>query len=419
MERICLDNGLRVLLLPEEGALSAAVSLWVTAGSLWESDEQQGISHFLEHMAFKGTDRRTARQVSEEMDLLGGGMNAYTAREYTRYYAQTLAENAGQALDLLCDIVLNPRLDIADVELERGVILEEMSMYEDSGEEVAHDALCAAIWPGSPLGRPITGTRETVAALSADDLREYRRTHYAPGRMLAVAAGRFDREAVLEQLEKGPGALPPAAPPAAPEPPVYRPAFVLRQKDFEQTTLELAMPGLPRGDERRYAMMLFNFIVGGGASSRLFQRVREELGMAYSVYSANEAYAGTGLFTVTALTSPDQQGEVLREIRAVLDGFAAGVSREEFDRALAQVKASYILGMETVEARASYYGRGQLFGDSENDPARVLEKLDALTPADVDALAAEILRPEAYSLAVVGVVREAAFYDGWHGAGRS
>ncbi|MCI8553470.1 MAG: insulinase family protein [Clostridiales bacterium] len=416
MEQLQLDNGLRILLLPEKETLSASVSLWVTAGSRWEEANRQGISHFLEHMAFKGTARRTARQVSEEMDLLGGGMNAYTAREYTRYYAQTLAENAGRAMELLCDIVLKPRLDEADMERERGVILEEMAMYEDNGEEVAHDAVCAAVWPGSSLGRSICGTRETVSALTVRDLQEYRRTHYAPERLLAVAAGRFDRAEILDLLEREAGALSPTDGPSSPDTPAYRPALALRQKELEQTTVELAMPGLPRGDSRRYAMMLFNFIAGGGASSRLFQRVREELGLAYSVYSSNEAYTGTGLFTVTALTSPERQGEVLQEIRGVLDSFSAGVTQAEFERARAQVKASYILGMETVEARASYYGRGLLFGDRENDPVRVLERLDALTPGDVDALAQQLLPPEAWSLAVAGATREPSFYDGFHGA---
>ena len=282
-EKLTLKNGARILLLPEEGAHSVSASLWVTAGSAWEQPEEQGVSHFIEHMAFKGTFRRSAREISEEMDRLGGGMNAYTARECTRYYAQTLKENAGRVLDLLCDIVLHPRLDSADLDLERRVILEEMAMYEDSGEEVAHEALCASVWPGSPFGRPICGTKDTVSAMTVDGLRRYRERHYAPSRLLAVVAGGFDRREVVELLERELGSLPPAQDPEPPAPPVFQPCLVLRKRDFQQAAVELAMPGLPRGDERRFAMMLFSFIVGGGSSSRLFQKVREEKGLAYSI----------------------------------------------------------------------------------------------------------------------------------------
>lgn len=416
-ENLTLDNGARILLLPDREARSVSASLWVTAGSVWEQPEEQGVSHFIEHMVFKGTARRSARDISEEMDRLGGGINAYTARECTRYYAQTLKENAGAVLDLLCDIVLHPRLDEADMELERRVILEEMAMYEDNGEEVAHEALCASLWPDSPLGRAICGTVETVSALTVGDLRRYRDRHYAPGRLLAVVAGGFDREEVLERLHRELGVLPAKETPPPAPPPVYRPGLILRKRDFEQTAVELAVPGLPRGDDQRFAMMLFNFIVGGGASSRLFQRVREERGLAYSVYSASESFGGAGLFTVSALTSPERQLEVLREIRAVLDGFSYGVGREEVDRARAQVKASYILGLETVEARAAYEGRSALFHAGETSPDEVLARLDALNPSDIDALAARLLAPEKMGLAVAGPVEGAEVYTGMYGGG--
>ena len=414
-EKLTLKNGARILLLPEEGAHSVSASLWVTAGSAWEQPEEQGVSHFIEHMAFKGTFRRSAREISEEMDRLGGGMNAYTARECTRYYAQTLKENAGRVLDLLCDIVLHPRLDSADLELERRVILEEMAMYEDSGEEVAHEALCASVWPGSPFGRPICGTKDTVSAMTVDDLRRYRERHYAPSRLLAVVAGGFDRREVVDLLERELGSLPPAQDPEPPAPPVFQPCLVLRKRDFQQAAVELAMPGLPRGDERRFAMMLFSFIVGGGSSSRLFQKVREEKGLAYSIYSAAESFPGAGMFTVSALASPKHHLEVIREIRDVLTGFSAGISRDELDRARAQVKASYILGLETVEARASYEGRTALFHAAELSPDEVLERLDALELDDIDALAAQVLVPEKTALAAAGRVKPSKAYRGMYG----
>ena len=208
-EKIVLDNGLRILYLPIDGALSASVAVWVAAGSRHEKTEEQGISHFIEHMLFKGTTRRTSREISEEMDFLGGGLNAYTAREYTRYYAQTLAENAVPTLDIICDMLMNPLLDKDELERERGVILDEMAMYEDSGEDVVHDALCAAVWPGSPLGRPICGVAKTVSSFTSDDLRNYIKTHYTPERMIAVVAGGFDRNGIDSLIQKTLGALPP------------------------------------------------------------------------------------------------------------------------------------------------------------------------------------------------------------------
>ncbi|HIZ20164.1 MAG TPA: insulinase family protein [Firmicutes bacterium] len=411
MEKIVLDNGLRVLLLPLAGFRSASVDVWVAAGSRHEREPEQGISHFIEHMLFKGTARRSARDISEEMDRLGGSVNAYTAKEYTRYYCQCLGESAVPALDILCDMLASPRLDPAEMERERGVILDEMAMYEDSGEDVAHEALCAAVWPHSPLGRAICGLTETVATLTAEDLRRYMRRHYTPERMVAVAAGRFDREGVLRLLRDTLGALPRGEGVPQPDAPAFTPSLALKPKEFEQTSLVLATPGLPAGDPRRYAMSLLNFIVGGGASSRLFQRLREELGLAYSVYSASYASRGAGLFTVAASFSADRQEQVLSELQAVLRGLPGSISEEEFARARAQVKASFILGLETVASQASYAGRNELLEGREIPPEEAIAALERLTAEDVNALADELLRDPRRALSVAGEIRGRAFYE--------
>ena len=405
LEKLRLDNGLRVLLLPVEGALSASVGVWIEAGSRYEAAAKQGISHFVEHMTFKGTAARTARQISEEMDLLGGGMNAYTTKEYTRFYAQTLAENARPAMELLTDMLLHSRMAAEDVELERGVILEEMAMYEDAGEDLAHEALCGAIWPDSPLGRPICGTRETVSAITPQDLLQYVAEEYTPGRMVAVAAGGYNREDMLDCLQSTLGRLKPGAPCPAADTPAFTPGVVLRKKKFEQVSLELAVPGIPSGAEDgdlRYALLLFNFIAGGGASSRLFQRLREERGLAYSVYSSHEAAAGTGLFTVSASVAPTNQQEVLREIRHILDGLCHGeaITPAELERARAQIKASVILGMETVASRAYYAGQNELFSGREIPVREMLGRFDAVTLEQVQSLAGETFSgPWAYAAA--------------------
>lgn len=409
-EKIVLDNGLRILYLPIDGALSASVAVWVAAGSRHEKTEEQGISHFIEHMLFKGTTRRTSREISEEMDFLGGGLNAYTAREYTRYYAQTLAENAVPTLDIICDMLMNPLLDKDELERERGVILDEMAMYEDSGEDVVHDALCAAVWPGSPLGRPICGVAKTVSSFTSDDLRNYIKTHYTPERMIAVVAGGFDRNGIDSLIQKTLGALPPGKGADGFVAPEFTPSLALTKKRFEQTSLSLAMPGLPAGDPRRYAMMVFNFIVGGGASSRLFQRLREELGLAYSVYSSHSSSTGVGLFTVTASFSADRQEQVLSEINSVLKGLESGVTAEEFDRALAQIKASSIMGLETVAAKASFAGHNELFEGRQITSEEMLQNLNALTRSDIDSLAHDILSESKRALSVAGNVKKRSFY---------
>lgn len=413
LEKLRLDNGLRVLLLPVEGALSASVGVWIEAGSRYEAAAKQGISHFVEHMTFKGTTARTARQISEEMDLLGGGMNAYTTKEYTRFYAQTLAENARPAMELLTDMLLHSRMAAEDVELERGVILEEMAMYEDAGEDLAHEALCGAIWPDSPLGRPICGTRETVSAITPQDLLQYVAEEYTPGRMVAVAAGGYNREDMLDCLQSTLGRLKPGAPCPAADTPAFTPGVVLRKKKFEQVSLELAVPGIPSGAEDgdlRYALLLFNFIAGGGASSRLFLRLREELGLAYSVYSTHYASKGAGLFTVSAAVSPKQQFRVLGEIRDILAGLAQGIGEEEFLRARAQIKSSFILGLETVAARATYVGRNELLEGRSIRETEVLSALDRLEPRDIERLAARLLQNASWALSAAGKVESKEMY---------
>ncbi len=413
MEKIEWENGLRILLLPEEDALSASVDIWVEVGSLYEAPARQGISHFAEHMLFKGTATRTARQISEEIDALGGNLNAYTTRQYTRYYAQVLAVNPhpaepGRVLDILLDMLLHSRFDPEDLELERGVILEEMAMYEDIGEDLAHEALCAAVWPDSPFGWPVCGRPETVKAVTADALRDYVAQAYTPERMLVVLAGHFDREALLGKLAETLGKRPRGLGCPRTAVPGFSPGIALRRKRLEQVSLELGFPGLSFDDERRYAMMLLNFIVGGGASSRLFLRLREEQGLVYTVYSTHEAARGTGLFTISASVAPANQIKALREIRQLLDGLCGqtAVTSAELERARAQIKASLILGMETVVSRAYYAGQNELYAGRDIPVRETFDRLDDVTLEQVQALASAMFQGE-WAFAAAGPVRPA------------
>lgn len=410
MEKIVLDNGLRILLAPIENALSASVEIWAEAGSRYEDPKQQGISHFAEHMLFKGTQRRTARQISEETDRLGGALNAYTTRHCTRFYAQVLAdaspnssagsssgpaplEGAAAMLDILLDMVLHSRMDPKDTELERQVILDEMDMYEDVGEDVTHENLVACCWPGSGLGRPICGWKESVRSIGPEDLRRYVREQYTPERLMVVLAGKFHRDRLLEQIVGQLDSLPRGSGVPACDRTDFSPGISLKKKKFEQLSLELAYPGLPIGDSRRYAMMLLNFIVGGGASSRLFLRLREDLGLAYSVYSSHEAAPGAGLFSVSASVAPSRQLDALAEIRRTLGEIAGGsapIQEEEFLRARAQTKAAVILGRETVAAKAYYMGHNELFARRDIPEREVLDALDRVTLPQVQTLAREL-----------------------------
>ncbi len=411
MEKLVLDNGLRALLLAQPGARVASVSVWVEAGSRYEPAAAQGISHFVEHMLFKGTESRSARALSEEMDRLGGSLNAYTAQECTRYYAQCLAEHTADTLALLSDMLLHARLAPEDAATERQVILDEIAMYEDIGEELAHEALCAALWEGSPLGRPICGTRETVAALGAEDLRRYIQTQYTPERLIVVVAGGFDREAVLACLRGGLGALPRGGGRPQADRPRFRSALALRPKEFEQVSLELAFPGIPAGDSRRYAMMLLQYIVGGGVSSRLFQRLREERGLAYSVYSSHDAQTNAGLFTVSAGVAPERQTEALEEIRRVLSGLLEeGITPAELERARAQAKSAFILGLETVAARAGYAGRNEMTYGREVPEDEVIAALDGVDRPAVESLAQTLFAGTPVGLAAAGPVEAEEAY---------
>ena len=249
MEKLEWENGLRILLLPEEDALSASVDVWVKAGSLYEDPAEQGISHFAEHMLFKGTEKRTARRISEEIDALGGSLNAYTTRQYTRFYAQVLSANPrpaepGRVLDVLLDMLLHSRFDPDDLGMERGVILDEIAMYEDMGEDLAHEALCGTVWPASPMGWPVCGRPDTVAAVTSPALRRYVNRTYTPERILVVLTGHFVWDDLLQRLEQALGTRPRGAGRPVVDTPGFRPGVALLSKPFEQVSFEIGFPCL-------------------------------------------------------------------------------------------------------------------------------------------------------------------------------
>jgi len=288
-----LGNGVILLLEPVDSVRSVAAGLWIGAGSRHESEARNGISHCLEHMAFKGTEKRAAAEIAAQTDAIGGQFNAYTTKESTAFYARVLDNHLPEALDLLTDMVFHAKLDDSDLDTERGVIFEEIGMYEDTPEDLVGERLLEAVYPGQALGRPILGRADSLASFTGANLRVYRDDYFRAPQMIAALAGKFtdsDARLFADLL-----AAVPAGKPVAGEPAAYRPAFVTADKPLEQNHLCLALPGLATGDERRYAMQLLCGILGGGASSRLYQKLREEHGLCYAVHGYTVTFADTGL----------------------------------------------------------------------------------------------------------------------------
>lgn len=411
MEKIEFENGFRVMLEPVAGARSATMGIWIGSGSRYEAAEDAGISHFIEHMLFKGTPRRSAWDIAEQMDSIGGALNAYTAKEYTCVYARALTHNVAVALDTICDMVANPRFDRQDLDTEKGVILEEIGMYEDSPEDLCVDMLHASVWRDSRLGANILGTRETVGGMTCERMRAYKQQMYVPERMVAAIAGNFDRDAVLETLEKYFGGMKNTGNRIHTEPAVYHRGNTLLNKAFEQTQILLGFPGISANDERRFTMQILNTILGSASSSRLYQRIREELGLVYSIDSFSAIHLDSGLCGVMMALVPQSEERAIHETICILDGIKRNVSEMEINRAKEQYAASLVMGMEGTPARASHMGRSELIYGRVPGEDEMIARIRSITPDQVMELAREILQFDRMSIAAVGKVKEPDFYS--------
>ena len=398
-----LNNGLRAIAERITHFRSVSVGIWIGAGSMYEQPQENGYAHFLEHMLFKGTHKRSARKIAQEMDSIGGQMNAFTAKECTCYYAKVMDEHLDKAMDLLSDLILNAKLDPADMERERGVILEEIALTEDTPEDLVHDLLSAAHFSGQALSMPVLGTAKIIRGAAADDLRAFRAAHYRPGNTVLSVAGNFDPARLRELAEQYLGPWPQGEGPCAPlSTGAYEPGAQCQEKDIEQTHICLGYPGIPLGSPDIFALSILNNLLGGGMSSRLFQKIREELGIAYAVGCFPAMYPGTGLFTVYAGTSPDNAPLALEQIGAEIRKFLElGVSAEEFSRGREQLKGGYILGLESATSRMSAIGRRKLLQNRALTEDEVLSRIAAVTRDDIMRVAGDILsKPR--SIALVG-----------------
>jgi len=408
-QKITLRNGVRVVAERIDHVRSAAIGVWIGNGSRFESAEQNGISHFIEHMIFKGTEKRTARHIASMMDAMGGQSNAFTTKDCTCYYMKVLDTHLHTAAELLADMFLCSSFADEDIELEHGVVLEEIDMYEDTPEDVATEKLFEACYEGTALGRPILGTEETLARMDSKALHDYVRKNYHPEDTVVALSGSFsdaDLDYICELFGEMQGSGRNQIEPAH-----YQPRVVIRPKEIEQNHLCVGFPGLPLLDDKRYAYQLMNAIIGGGMSSRLFQTVRERNGMCYSIYSFPSSHVDTGMFSIYVGLGQEDEAKAAKLICNVLRDFCAeGPTREELSRCREQLKSNLLMGLESTNARMHHLGRYELFTDHVVSSDELVAAYDAVTADQVRALANEVFRFDQASICAVGNTGDEAYY---------
>ncbi len=398
-----LPNGFTIATETMPQIATAAVGVWIGAGSRHEREAEHGLSHFLEHMAFKGTATRTARGIAEEIESVGGDINAATSVEYTAYTARTLGEDLGVAIDILGDIITASAFDRAELERERGVVLQEIAAVDDDPDDLIQDVFVETAFPGQPIGRRILGTRATVKGFTADAIRAFVAREYRPERMVLAAAGAVDHERVVEAARRFFEPLPNAEP-GEPEPGFYRGGDVRLERDLEQANLVLGLPGVSFKDPAHYATQIFSHVLGGGLSSRLWQEVRETRGLAYGIDAFHWPFSDTGLFGIGAGTAGEDLAELVDVTMGCLDGAARGVEGSEVARAKAGLKVSLLAAMETPGGRIERMARGLLSWGRIIPMSDIVARVDAVGVDEVRAAGEGVLRGP-MTLAAIGPIR--------------
>jgi predicted Zn-dependent peptidase len=404
-----LGNGIRILSEEMADTRSVTLGIWVENGSRHESHQQNGISHFIEHLLFKGTERRTAVQIAEEMDSIGGVVNAFTAKEYTCYYAKVLDEHLPLAIDLLTDIFLHSVFDREEIERERSVILQEISQAEDTPDDYVHDLFNLDFFRDHPLGRPICGQAATVLNFHREDFLKFVHDRYLPGRVIVAGAGHLNYQDLVRGLEGRLGTVQneefktPNLKSKIADPPRLRSGVFQHSKPLEQVHLCLGVPGIHQSHPLRYAAYALNTILGGGMSSRLFQEIREKRGRAYSVYSFLASYQDIGYFGVYAGTSLDWTEEVVELTLKELKRLAAGeVSEQELERTKSQLIGNMILGLETSDSWMSHIAKNEIYFGKPISLEDIAQGVRSVTRRDIVELAGALFRTEGMALTLLG-----------------
>jgi len=403
-QKTTLANGLRIVSESIPYVHSASVGIWVKAGSRYETPEEHGVSHFVEHMLFKGTSNRTAKEISMDFEAVGGYLNAFTSKEHICLYSRVLDEDLDLALEILTDIFFNSLFSPPDFERERRVILEEIKMYEDAPDEIVHDRLAANLWGKHPLGRAVLGTEQSLKNLELKRLKAYFSRRYRPENLVIAAAGNLDHRRLVEQIESHWERLSPGREnETLLQPPKPCPEVTLEDKDTEQVQICLGASGVAQDDPDLPAVQVLNTILGGGVSSRLFQEIREDRGLAYSVFSYHSAYLDTGLFGIYAGTSRASSGEVLDLILQETEKIRReGIMAAELERAKAQIKGSTYLSLESVSNRMSRLGRSEISFDRVIAPEEFIAKIESVSLEQVRQVAGRLLEPGQFAVSLIG-----------------
>jgi predicted Zn-dependent peptidase len=408
-DKTVLDNGVRIISESQPHAFSVTVGLWMEVGSRDESPSDNGISHFIEHMAFKGTQRRGTLDIAREIDRLGGMANAFTSRENTCFHCRALAERLPEMCDLLADIFLHPALDPQELERERGVILQEIGGMEDAPDELVHVLFGEHFWPGHPLGRSILGSEETIAAMNGQAIRSYLAGNYLPSRAVVSAVGHLEHQQVVDLVGPVLSTLPANPAPDHRRPPAPRPGLQVVERDLEQVHVALGLAAPQATSPLRYQAAVLNLILGGNMSSRLFQEVRERRGLAYAVYSYLSAYSDSGLLGIYLGVAPERTVEALKVVRDELAGLASSpVSEQELADSKENLRGAILLAAENPESRMSRLARNEYVFGRDVPLEEALAQVEAVTREDLASLAADLLAPQNLGATVLGPVDESA-----------
>lgn len=401
VEKVHLSNGICAVMERIPTCRSVSFGIWVKTGSRNENETTNGISHFIEHMMFKGTERFDAKAIADSFDAIGGNVNAFTSKEYTCYYAKVLDEHLPIAVDVLSDMFFRSSLLDEELRKEKNVILEEIAMYEDTPDDMVHDLVAQASFGAHPLAYPILGTKERLTPMGSDHLRAYMKSHYTVENTVIAVAGNFDKS-IIELLEKHFGHFANREPAALISKPSFHSEFIYHKKRTEQNHICLSLPGCSMTDPHLYAMILLNNLIGGGMSSRLFQEVREKRGLAYAVYSYHSSHADSGLFTIYAGTAPRQMKEVLDLILDMLGELVVkGLSEEELHKGKEQLKGSLILGLESTSNRMNRLGKNELMLGKHYTLDEIIARMESITTEDVTYVLKRILA-QPFAGAMVG-----------------
>jgi predicted Zn-dependent peptidase len=407
-----LSNGIRVVSETLPKSRSVSIGVWVKVGSRHEQPEIGGISHFIEHLFFKGTEKRTAKDIAIEMDSIGGEMNAFTSQETTTYYAKVVDEHLPVAIDILSDILLGSKFDPAEMEKERKVILEEIKGVEDTPDDYIHELFTGTVWPDNALGRPILGTRDTIRSLKHENIVAYIDNYYSPKEIVISVAGNFEHARLIELLDASFGRLSRTGTPKKESKPAFTHALSVRKKQLEQVQLCIGCKGLNYSHEDRYVMSALNTVLGNSMSSRLFQEIREQNALAYSIYSYVTSYRDTGLLTVYAGTDPANAIEVARltikEFKKIKE---EGITPAEEARVKNQIKGSLVLSLESSNSHMSRLGRQEIYFGKYLSMDDIIKGVEKVTAEQVRHLAQQLFSSENLSLTILGPLSKADVPD--------